>query len=89
MKNKSTIRGGNSDGKDVSKMVNSELNVSAKSPIDVYKETELASETKSYCVSLPENVNNKKQCLQTRIFVLLKYISLGEKRTRYGIFAFN
>lgn len=70
-------------------MVNSELNVSAKSPIDVYKETELASETKSYCVSLPENVNNKKQCLQTRIFVLLKYISLGEKRTRYGIFAFN
>ena len=89
MKNKSTIRRGNSDGKDVSKMVNGELNVSAKSPIDVYKETELASETKSYCVSLPENVNNKKQCSQTRIFVLLKYISLGEKRTRYGIFAFN
>lgn len=60
MKNKLIICGGNLDGKDVSKMVNSELNVLVKLFIDVYKEMELVFEIKSYCVLLFENVNNKK-----------------------------
>ena len=73
----------NSYGKDVSKIVNNELKMSAKSPIDVHKETELASETKSYCVSLPENMNNKNSVCKLVTTYPKKYISLGEKRTRY------
>lgn len=60
MKNKLIVCWGNLDGKDVSKMVNSELNVLVKLFIDVYKEMELVFEIKSYCVLLFENVNNKK-----------------------------
>ena len=64
-------------GKDVSKMVNSELNMSA--PIDVYKETELASLlTKSYCVSQPENMNNKNSVCKL-VFTFPKNIYLSEK----------
>ena len=52
--------------------------MSAKSPIDVYKETELASETKSYCISLPENMNNKNSVCKL-VFTSPKNICLSEK----------
>lgn len=61
--------------------------IAAKSPIDVYKEMELAAETNS-CVLLPENINNKNSVCKI-VSSFPKNISLGEIRTRYEIFAFQ
>ena len=52
--------------------------MSAKSTINVYKKTELAFATKSYCVALPENMNNKNS-VRKLVFTFPKNIYLSKK----------